>query len=54
MLLDKNELIKEYVDIATRVMEDRNKKILESWYEFCKLQFMCEKPTPLGVGWIAL
>ena len=35
--MNKNELIKEYVDIATRVMEDRNKKILESWYEFCKL-----------------
>lgn len=35
--MDKNELIKEYVDIATRVMEDRNKKILKSWYEFCKL-----------------
>lgn len=35
--MNKNELIKEYVDIATRVMEDRNKKLLESWYEFCKL-----------------
>lgn len=37
MLLDKNELIKEYVDIATKVIEDRNKKLLEGWYEFCKL-----------------
>lgn len=37
LLLDKNELIKEYVDIATKVIEDRNKKLLEGWYEFCKL-----------------
>lgn len=26
--MDKNELIKEYVDIATKVIEDRNKKAI--------------------------
>lgn len=23
-------------------------------HKVTELQFMCEKPTPLGVGWIAL